>query len=123
MPQPNPDKRAKELHNSIQDEFKKRKITIAVGNTESDFSLVGTSEKYMQDDVLNAMNDNEIVATPNFDKHAEEDIIEEAQKREVKITEIGACRPICLDCEELLNENNIISRTEFSGKKSKKRRD
>ncbi len=122
MKEKNPDKRAKELHNEIKDEFKKRKITIAVGYTDSDFSLVGTSEKYMQDDVLNALNENEIVATPNYDKHAEEDIIEEAEKREVKVTDIGASRPICSDCEEIIKENKITTHTEFSGKKSKKRR-
>mgnify|MGYP006290968907 CR=1 FL=1 len=118
----NPGKRAKELHNEIKDEFKKRKITVAVGNTNSDFSLVGTSEKYMQEDVLNAMNEDEIVAKPNYDKHAEEDIIQEAEKRKVKVTNIGASRPICIDCEKLIKENNITSHTTFSGKKSKKRR-
>lgn len=118
----NPEKRAKELHNEIKDEFKKRKITIAVGNTDNDFSLVGTSEKYMQNDVLKAMNDDEVIATPNYDKHAEEDIIYEAEKRDVKVTDIGASRPICLDCEDIIKENNITPHTEFSGKKSKKRR-
>jgi len=43
----NPDQRAKELHNLIKDEFKKRKITIAVGNTNQDFAIVGTSELYI----------------------------------------------------------------------------
>jgi len=50
----NPDKRAKELHNKIRDEFKKRKITIAVGNTEEELAIVGTSEQYLQKDVLKA---------------------------------------------------------------------
>lgn len=118
----NPDTRAKELHNEIKDEFKKRKITIAVGYTDSDISLVGTSEKYMQKDVLKAMNVNEIVATSNYDKHAEEDIIAEAEKREINVTDIGASRPICLDCEEIIKNKNITSHTEFSHKKSKKRR-
>ena len=122
MNEKNPDKRAKDLHNEIKDEFKKRKITIAVGYTDSDFSIVGTSEKYMQEDILNAMNENEIVATPNYDKHAEEDIIAEAEKREVNVTDIGASRPICIDCEEIIKNKNITSHTEFSGKKSKKRR-
>ena len=122
MTNKNPEERAKELLDKIKDDFKKRKITIAVGKTDSDFSLVGTSEKYMQNDVLNSIEKNEIVATPNQNKHAEEDIIDEAEKREVKITDIGASRPICIDCEEIIKENNITSHTEFSGKKSKKRR-
>ena len=50
----NPDKRAKELHHKIRDEFKKRKITIAVGNTEEELAIVGTSEQYLQKDVLKA---------------------------------------------------------------------
>lgn len=67
------------------------------------------------------MNKNEIVAKPNLDKHAEEDIIEEANKRNLKITEIGSSRPICFDCEALLKKLNISTKTKFSGKKSKKR--
>lgn len=118
----NPDKRAKELLNKIQDEFKKRKITIAVGNTDSNFAIVGTSEKSMQNDVLDSLNENEIVATPRKGKHAEEDIISEADERDVTVTEIGASRPICLDCEGLIKERNISPKTEFSGKKSKNRR-
>ncbi len=121
MEKQNPDKRAKELHSKIRDEFKRRKITIAVGNTNKEISLVGTSELYLQKDVLNAMNKNEIVAKPNLDKHAEEDIIEEANKRNLKITEIGSSRPICFDCEALLKKLNISTKTKFSGKKSKKR--
>ncbi len=122
MNKENPDKRAKELHKEIKDEFKKRKITIAVGHTNSDLSLVGTSERYMNKDVINAMNENEVIAKPNYNKHAEEDIIEEAEIRELKVTDIGASRPICSDCEKLIKENSIIAHTEFSGKKSKKRR-
>ena len=121
MKEQNPDKRAKELHNKIKDEFKRRKITIAVGNTNKKLSLVGTSERYLQKDVLNAMNKNEIVAKPNINQHAEEDIIDEANKRNLKITEIGASRPICFDCETLLKKLNIPTKTKFSGKKSKKR--
>ena len=122
MSKKDPDERAKELINFIDDEFKKRKITIAVGNTDSDVSLVGTSDKYMQKDVLAAMTENEIVAKPNEGKHAEEDIVTEAEKRELRVTEVGASRPICLDCEELLKTQNIEARTEFNGKKSRKRR-
>ncbi len=118
----NPDERAKELHEKISDEFKKRMITIAVGNTDSELSLVGTSEKFMQHEVLDSMKVNEIVATPNFGTHAEEDIIEEATKLNLTVTEIGASRPICLDCQELLESKNIKSKTEFSGKQSTKRR-
>ncbi|PID89699.1 MAG: hypothetical protein CSB01_00635 [Bacteroidia bacterium] len=122
MSKKNPDKRAKELINSMDDEFKKRKITIAVGNTKKNISLVGTSDKYMPKDILAAMTENEIVATPNDGKHAEEDIVIEAEKRDLTVTEIGASRPICLDCEKLLKAKNIKAKTEFSGKKSKKRR-
>ena len=118
---PDPDKHAKELLNKIKDEFKKRKITIAVGNTDEEISIVGTSERYMQKDVLDAIKENEIVAKPNINKHAEEDILEEANARNLRITEIGASRSICLDCEILLQELNIPTKTKYSGKKSKKR--
>ena len=117
-----PQERAKELHDLIQDEFKKRKVTIAVGNTDSDFAIVGTSERVMQKDVLKGIKEDEVVAKPNKDKHAEEDIVAEADKREVNVVEIGASRPICSDCEELIKGRNIETKTPFSGKKSIKRR-
>lgn len=118
----NPDIRARYLHNEIKDEFKKRKITIAVGNSDNNFSLIGTSEKYLHKDVLNAMSNMEVLANPNYDKHAEEDIIIDADDKDIVIKDIGASRSICLDCENLIKTHNITSHTAFSGKKSKNRR-
>lgn len=115
--------RAKELHEEIKDEFKRRKITIAVGNTTENIALVGTSERYMQSDILKALEEHEIVATPQVGKHAEEDILDEAQRRELTIETMGASRPICLDCEQLLVDKQIESKTPFSGKKSRNRRE
>ncbi len=43
-----------------------------------------------------------------------------AQMRELKITTISASRPICIECQELIEQNDIKTNTPFSGEKSKK---
>jgi hypothetical protein len=48
--------------------------------------------------------------------------MDEAQERNLTLIEIGASRPICLDCEEKIRLGGIETQTEFSGKPSKKRR-
>ena len=50
--------------------------------------------------------------------HAEESLIKSGKG----ITEIEASRPVCLDCEDLINEKGVKSKTPRSGKKSRKRR-
>lgn len=49
--------------------------------------------------------------------HAEETLM----KSNKGITEIDASRKVCLDCEDMMNKNNIITNTEKSGKRSRKR--
>ena len=48
--------------------------------------------------------------------HAEESLIKSGKG----ITEIEASRPVCLDCEDLINEKGVKSKTPHSGKKSRK---
>ncbi len=116
-----PDERAKELHSKIRNTIARNQTTIAVGVTENEQTIVGTSDKIMQRDVINALEQNEIVAACQFGKHAEEDVIDEADNRNLTITEIGASRNICNECEDLLKSRNIKTSTPFSGKKSKNR--
>jgi len=47
--------------------------------------------------------------------HAEENVIDEADERNLTITEIGASRPICHDCQYKIEEKGIEAKTEFSG--------
>jgi len=119
----NTDIRAKELHESIESERTKRHTTTAVGNTEQDITIVGTSEDYFRPEIKSALIENEILAKSRTGNHAEENVIDEADERNLKITEIGASRPICLDCEIKIKEKGIEAKTEFSGKQSKKRKD
>jgi hypothetical protein len=116
-----PNKRAKELHSFLENKITKNKVTIAVGNTNANLSLVGTSEGFLRKEIRNNLLEHEIIATPNPERHAEEDIIARANELNLTLTEIGASRAICLDCEDLLKENGVEAKTEFSGKKSKKR--
>lgn len=118
----NPDKRAKELHDLLEYERTKRHTTTGVGNTESDTVIVGTSEDYMRQEIKEALNDNEITAKSRKGNHAEENVMDEADELDLTITEIGASRPICLDCENKIKEKGIDAKTEFSGKKSRKRK-
>lgn len=48
--------------------------------------------------------------------------MDEATERSLTLLEIGASRPICLDCEEMIKAKGIETLTEFSGKVSKNRR-
>ena len=122
MQNKNPTERAIELHNLIEDDRKRRNTTTAVGNTNSTLTIIGTNDEYMRLEIKKALLDHEIVAKSTPGKHAEENIIAEATSKDLKILEIGASRPICLDCEELINELGLETTTGFSGKKSKNRR-
>lgn len=50
--------------------------------------------------------------------HAEESLIKSGKG----ITEIEASRPVCLDCEDLMNEKSVKSKTPRSSKKTRKKR-
>jgi hypothetical protein len=105
----------------IEDERKKRHTTTAVGDTDSEITIIGTNEEYLRLEIKRALLKHEIVAKSKLGNHAEENIIDEAASKMLTITEIGASRPVCLDCEEKMKELNIKTQTEFSGKKSKNR--
>jgi len=112
--------RAKELHDKIKNAYTKRNTTIAVLNTEEEITLVGSSEDALRKEVRESLEENEQEVKDKG--HAEEKVIKSAKNQNLTPTEIGASRPICLDCEELIKENDIPTETPFSGKRSKKRR-
>lgn len=118
----NPDQRAKELHNMISDERKQKHTTTAVGNTLEEVSIVGTNEEYLRMEIRKALEPFEIIAKSHPGHHAEENIIMEAETRALTLFEMGASRPICLDCENLLAHKNMEAKTDFSGKPSKNRK-
>jgi len=122
MQKKNPDERAKELHDLIEDERKKRHTTTAVGNTEEDITIIGTNEEYLRFEIRKGLHEHEIIAKSRAGNHAEENVVDEAENRNLTLVEIGASRPICLDCEEKIKAKGIDARTEFSGKTSKNRR-
>lgn len=118
----NPDERAKELHDMVSDERKRKHTTTAVGNTLENVSIVGTNEEYLRMEIRRALEPHEIIAKSHLGNHAEENIIMEAETRDLTLFEMGASRPICLDCEDLLAEKKIEAKTSFSGKPSKNRK-
>lgn len=122
MERENPDERAKELHDLLEYERTKKHTTTAVGNTDEDITIVGTSEDYLRAEIKEALLEHEIPAKSRKGNHAEENVMGEADERNLKITEIGASRPICLDCENKIKEEEIEAKTEFSGKQSRKRK-
>lgn len=119
----NPENRAIELHNKLSNERTKRHTTTAVGFTDSNISIVGSSEEYLRAEIREALLENEIPAKGKPGNHAEDNVIEVADDKKLTITDIGASRPICLDCEIKIKDRGIRAWTIFSGKKSKKRRD
>jgi len=116
-----PTERAEELHELIEDERKKRNTTTAVGDTSTDISIIGTNEIYLRSEIRRGLLPHEIIAKSKPGNHAEENILETAAERNLKIVTIGASRPICLDCEEKIKDLGIETKTKFSGKKSKNR--
>ncbi len=72
---------------------------------------LGTSDRCLRKEIRDEL-----------DKHAEQNIFAEAKKFNLTITEIGASRPICIDCEEEIKEKGIFSWSSFSKKKSKNRK-
>jgi hypothetical protein len=116
------DKRAKELHDLIENERTKRQTTIVVGNTEEVITIIGTTEEYLRNEIKEALNANEIQAKSTKGNYAEENVMEEADEKNLTITEIDASRPICIDCEIKIRKKNIVAKIEFSGKKSKNRK-
>ncbi len=118
----NPHDRAKELHDLITDERKRRHTTTAVGSTFEDISIVGTNEEYLRLEIRRALLEHEIIARSRAGNHAEENVIDEAEERNLTLASIGASRPICLDCEEKIKGRDIETQTEFSGKVSRNRR-
>lgn len=121
MQSKDPTQRAHELHELIEDERRKRNTTTAVGNTDTEVSIVGTSELYLRTEIKKGLLPHEIVAKSQVGNHAEENILHTAAEKNLKILSIGASRPICLDCEEQIKALNIETSTPFSGKKSKNR--
>lgn len=110
------DKRVNELHKKLG-KTTQDKTTTSVGLTEEKIGIVGSSEGKLRKTVKKALYDFEIEAKGNPGKHAEEYVIDEAEKRELKLTDISASRPICIECQELIEEKEVNTNTLFSGKK------
>lgn len=125
MPQDDfdPEKRAKELHELIVDSVAKDKVTIAVLTTETKTVIVGTNEKRLREIQRKSLEENEIEANhTKLGDHAEEKVIAETKKLGLKPDKIGVSRKICIDCQELIEKENISTSTKFSNKKSKNRK-
>ena len=118
----NPNERARALHSKIKDPRKRRSTTTAVGQTQERISIVGTSDRYLRKEIREAMNEDEIVAPSVEGKHAEQNVMAEAEQQQLTVTDIGASRPVCADCEAVIKAKGIRSWSPFSGKKSKKRK-
>ena len=117
----NIEKRVKELHGKLG-KTTQNKTTTSVGLTEEEIGIIGSSEGRLRKTVKKELYNFEIEAKGKSGKHAEEYVIEKAKSQNLKLTEIAASRPICLDCQEIIEENEIKTQTPFSGKKSKKRK-
>ncbi|TAE04132.1 MAG: hypothetical protein EAZ97_00490 [Bacteroidetes bacterium] len=115
------EERAKELHQLIPNIVARNRVTIAVLQTQTEMVIVGTSERELRALQRKALLENEIEAESTDKNHAEENVIAKAKELGLKGLEIGASRPICLDCEDLIKQEGIIPQTELKGKKSKNR--
>ncbi len=112
--------RAKELHAKLG-KVTQDKTTTAVGFTNEEIGIVGSSEGKLRKSIRKELYDFEIEAKGEPGQHAEEYVIEEAESQNLHLNQIAASRDICIECQELIDENGIEAKTPFSGKKSKKR--
>ncbi len=104
--------RAQELQNSLPDASRGR-VTMGVGVTDDGQVLVGTSEGgYLRKGVT--LEDGETLA-PGDTHHAEQNIMQWAQQNGQNLVAVGAGRPICEACDDVLREtvgeNGIASPT------------
>ena len=113
------EQRVKELHEKLN-KTTQDKTTTSVGLTDDEIGIVGSSEGKLRKTVRKELHDFEIEAKGKPDKHAEEYVIDEAENQNLTLIEIAASRPICIECQELIEEKVIETKSPFSGKKSKK---
>ncbi len=109
----------KEIHGTLP-AATQRRVTTAVGLTEDGSTIIGSSEETLRRAQKALLSPGEIAAEGLG--HAEETVINTAKGLNKKVAEMGARRPICSDCEELMKSKNIEIKSPTSGKKSRTRR-
>ena len=112
--------RVTELHKKLG-KVTQNKTTTAVGFADEEIGIIGSSEGKLRKSVRKELYKFEIEAKGEPGKHAEEYVIDEAENRGFHLNQIAASRNICMECQQLIEENEIEAKTPFSGKKSKKR--
>lgn len=117
----NVDERVEGLHLKLG-KVTQNKTTTSVAISKENVGIVGSSEGKLRKSISKELYDFEIEAKGEPGKHAEVYVMEEADKKDLTITNIAASRPVCIECEEIIKKKDIKTNTPFSGKKSKKRR-
>jgi len=115
------DKMSIEAANSITDKKTRNMTTVAVGKDKDGNLYVSTSKPYTPREVKKWAKDNNatVVNSKTPDVHAEEALHNFSGTR---MEEIGSSKPICLDCENGMNKNDIdFNENNTSSKKSRKR--
>ena len=100
------------------DQTAQRFKTTAIGRSTSGKLFISSSDNIVPKVQRTWAESKGITVINMKDAHAEESLIKSGKG----ITEIEASRPVCLDCEDLMNEKGVKSKTPRSGKKSRKRR-
>ena len=106
-----------EAHTQL-DQTAQRFKTTAIGRSTSGKLFISSSDNIVPKVQRTWAESKGITVINMKDAHAEESLIKSGKG----ITEIEASRPVCLDCEDLMNEKGVKSETPRSGKKSRKRR-
>ena len=106
-----------EAHSQL-DQTAQRFKTTAIGRSTSGKLFISSSDNIVPKVQRTWAESKGITVINMKDAHAEESLIKSGKG----ITEIEASRPVCLDCEDLMNGKGVKSKTPRSGKKSRKRR-
>ena len=115
------DKMSIDAANSITNKRTRNMTTVAVGKDKNGNLYVSTSKPYTSREVQAwaKKNNATVVNSKKKDVHAEESLHNFSG---TKMEEVGSSKPICIDCENGMNKNNVgHNSNNTSGKKSKKR--
>jgi RHS repeat-associated protein len=116
------DKLAKEAWDTLPDGKGKNMTTVAVGVDKNGNLYVSTSKPYTPRQIKDWAKENNatVVNSKKENVHAEEAVHNNSQP---DIVQMGSSKPICKDCENGMNKNNIEYNSDnTSGEQSPKRK-
>ena len=106
---------ANEAHRQLDPGSQSRKTTAIGVDADGNYHIASNNDRVPRPQRVWAENNG--VNVVNGPGHAEETIINNVPN----VKHVDASKRVCIDCENMMNENGITTNTEKSGKKSRNR--